>query len=216
MSHIAAVAEPLPDRLRDAVLAGEFPPGSTVTESSVALQFQVARPTARLAIERLVAEGMLRRQANRAARVPTMTADEIRDVYDTRILVEVEAVRRLALEGAPSAATLNAHRALSACQSGDPSVAGLDIAFHRGLVAAQRSPRLTRLHHDLMGEVGLCIAQVQSLALMSVTDIASQHADILAAVFAGQADEAAERTRDHLCGARDCLAAAAERHTPKG
>ncbi|TPW91630.1 GntR family transcriptional regulator, partial [Schumannella luteola] len=43
--------------LRSAILAGTVAPGTTVTEALVSDTYRVARPTARIAIDRLVADG---------------------------------------------------------------------------------------------------------------------------------------------------------------
>ena len=195
----------LHERLRDDVLDLAFPAGSTVTEAAVAVRYGVARPTARLAIERLVADGLLRREANRAARVPVMTPEEIRDLYDARVVVETAAVRRLAAGGSIPAEALRAHRELLAVDPGTGAFARLDAEFHRALVAGQPSPRLARLHAQLMGEVGLCIAQVQARRLLTATEIARQHQGILDAVVSGDADAAAARTVTHIEGALDRL-----------
>ena len=114
MSQPAASADALHERLRDDVLDLVFAPGASVTEAAVSVRYGVARPTAKLAIERLVADGLLRRTANRAARVPVMTPADVQDLYDTRALVEVAAVERLAVEGSIPADALRAHRALLA------------------------------------------------------------------------------------------------------
>jgi DNA-binding GntR family transcriptional regulator len=63
------------------------------------------------------------------------------------------------------------------------------------------------MHDLIMGEVELCIGQVQSQQLMSPTEIAAQHQAILDAVAAGDADTAGTITRDHIAGARDRLLA---------
>ncbi len=205
MSQPAASADALHERLRDDVLDLVFAPGASVTEAAVSVRYGVARPTAKLAIERLVADGLLRRTANRAARVPVMTPADVQDLYDTRALVEVAAVERLAVEGSIPADALRAHRALLAVDDETGAFARLDADFHRALVAGQTSPRLARLHEQLMGEVELCIAQVQARRLLTAAEIAQQHQRILDAVVAGDAAAAAAETRAHIHGARDRL-----------
>lgn len=205
MHQPAASPEQLHDRLRDDVLDLVFSPGASVTEAAVSVRYGVARPTAKLAIERLVADGLLTRTANRAARVPVITPDDVRDLYDARAIVEVAAVQRLAVEGSIPADALRAHRALLAVDQEAGVFARLDADFHRALVAGQPSPRLRRLHEQLMGEVELCIAQVQARRLLTAAEIAGQHQRILDAVVAGDADAAAAETRAHIDGARDRL-----------
>lgn len=192
----------LPDsiaaRLRASILSQTDAPGSTITEAAVAVRFGVARPTARLAIDKLVADGLLRREAHRAARVPELTREDIVDLYDNRALLESAAIA--ALRSIPAEA-LEAHHALTSTDE----FAEADIAFHRALVAGQPSPRLARLHALLMGEIELCIGQVQAASLLSAAEVAVQHQAILDAITAGDADAAASLTRDHIHAARDAL-----------
>ena len=79
---------PAPDTvvaaLRRAILSATLTPGSSVTEAHVAGSYDVARPTARTAIDRLVAEGLLVREPHRAARVQHLDRDDLRDLFTTR------------------------------------------------------------------------------------------------------------------------------------
>lgn len=193
--------EQIADELRASILNQTDAPGSSLTESAVALRFGVARPTARLAIDKLVADGLLRREAHRAARVPELSRADIIDLFDNRAVIESAAMAALAKSGTIPAAALAAHRALAHTEN----FAHHDIAFHRSLVAGQPSPRLTRMHELLMGEIELCIGQVQAAHLLSSTEIARQHQGILDAITAGDPDAAAALTRDHITGARDRL-----------
>lgn len=207
-SAAAVLPAEVAERLRASVLSGEIAPGSAVTESAVALRFGIARPTARIAIERLVADGILRREAHRAARVPVLDRDDIIDLYGNRAVIESAAMAALATHGTLPADALDAHRAFALT----PEFATADIAFHRALVAGQPSPRLTRMHALLMGEIELCIGQVQAAQLIPATTIAAQHQAILDAITAGDADAAAALTRDHILGAREVLLAHLDRN----
>jgi len=192
------------DSLRSSIIRQELEPGDLVTEALVAARYGVSRPTAKASIERLVAEGLLRREAHRAARIPLLSAEDIADLYDNRALVEGHAVRALAASGSVPVDAITAQRALVA--SAD-DFADHDIAFHRALVAGQPSLRLARMHELLMGEIELCIGQVQAGHLLDAAAVARQHQDILNAVTAGDADLAVARTRDHIQTSRDSLLA---------
>lgn len=202
--------------LRDRILDQVEAPGSVVTEAAVAARFGVARPTARIAIDRLVADGLLHREPHHAARVPVLGVDDIVDLFAVRRLLEVEAARALAVSGALPAAALAAHRA-----SLDDALAGrefarLDIAFHRALVDAQPSPRLARLHAGLAGEIELCIAQVQGRRLIAAADLAAHHQHILDAIVAGDAAAAAAHAGRHIDASRDALLAPLARPASAG
>lgn len=195
------------ETLRARIIDQSEPPGSTLTESAVALRFGVARPTAKLALERLVAEGLLRREAHRAARVPELDRDDIADLFATRRLIESAAVASLAAGGTIPADALAAHRELRAVAPRGGAFAGADAAFHRALVAGSPSPRLARMHGSLMGEIELCIGQVQAHHLLDVSEVAAQHQRILDAVLAGDGSAAAELAAAHIDAAGAALLA---------
>ena len=115
--------------------------------------------------------------------------------------------RSLALGGSVPADAASAHRdLLEHVRAGDTaSLARADIAFHRALVVGQPSARLARMHSLMMGEIELCIGQVQAHRLIDPQDVAAQHSGILDAVAAGDADAAGSLTRAHIEGARDRL-----------
>ena len=195
----SVLPEAIYDELRSLIVDQSYLPGESITESAVALRFGVARPTAKMAIERLVTEGLLRRELHQSARVPQLDSDDIVDLFDNRAVIESAAVA--ALEAVPVDA-MTAHRALLAS---DEHFAKNDIAFHRALVAGQPSPRLARMHALLMGEIELCIGQVQAAHLLTATEVGAQHQSILDAITAGDADAASRLTREHIAGSRDRL-----------
>lgn len=203
-SEIARVPASVAESLRADVLAVRIRPGQGVTEAAVAARFGVSRPTARIAIDQLVHAGLLRREPHRGAHVPTLSRNDIVDLYDNRALVEGAALAALALQGAVPPDAVRHNRALEGAPDDSPFAAD-DIAFHRALVLAQPSPRLARMHASLMGEIELCIGQVQANALWRPVDIAHQHARILAAVVDGDPQQASLLVREHILTSRDRL-----------
>lgn len=202
--EVARVPAAVAEALRSDVLGVRILPGDPVTEAAVATRFGVSRPTARVAIDQLVAAGLLRREPNRGARVPVLSRDDIVDLYDNRALVEGAALAALARRGSVPEGAILHNRALAEAPDDAPFAAD-DIAFHRALVEAQASPRLARMHQGLMGEIELCIGQVQANALWRPADIADQHARVLEAVVAGDPQLAARLVREHIVSSRDRL-----------
>lgn len=192
--------------LRDRILGGELAPASAVTEALVATAFDVARPTARIAIDRLVVEGLLVREPHHAARVRKLERDDIADLFASRAAIEAAAVELLAASGGVPEVARHAHDELCALEA-DASYAPADIAFHRALVQGSPSTRLPKLHELLMGEIELAIAQVEAHRLRSVVEVAAEHGRILDAVTAGDAALAGHLTRAHILASRDRLLA---------
>jgi DNA-binding GntR family transcriptional regulator len=155
---------------------------------------------AKAAVERLVHDGLLRRVANKTARVPVLGLDEVRDLYFSRGLIERSAMQALAGRGtvAESAREALDRFDAAAAKSDLPQVVESDIAFHRALVDSLGSPRLSRLYVSLMGEFHLCMAQVQLHELLDPKTIAAEHAAIVAAVEAGDPARAVAEIDAHL------------------
>jgi len=199
LQSTSALPEAVYDELRSLIVEQSYLPGESITESAVALRFGVARPTAKMAIERLVTDGLLRRELHQSARVPQLDSSDIVDLFDNRAVIESAAVAGLA---AVPADAMTAHRALLAS---DEHFAANDIAFHRALVAGQPSPRLARMHALLMGEIELCIGQVQAAHLLTVSEVGAQHQGILDAITAGDAQTASRLMTEHIATSRDRL-----------
>ncbi|BDZ52161.1 hypothetical protein GCM10025867_44020 [Frondihabitans sucicola] len=138
-NEVARVPAAVAEALRSDVLAVHIHPGDAVTEAAVAARFGISRPTARIAIDQLVRAGLLRREANRGARVPTLSRPDIVDLYDNRALVEGAALSALATRGSVPPDAILHNRALATAPDDAPFAAD-DIAFHRALVTAQSSP----------------------------------------------------------------------------
>jgi len=209
-----SVVDALRAEIQSQIVGGSIPPGTTLPEVSVAQMFDVARPTAKAAIEQLVHIGMLRRLRNKTARVPLFDAADVADLYLSRGVIESAVARVLAERGeVPSEAARALDRFRAAIDNG-AKVAELvqnDIDFHRALVDATRSPRLRRLHESVIGEAHLCMSQVQLHHLLHPQVIADEHARVLAMIEAGDADQATSEMTTHISRAGDRLVAYLQR-----
>lgn len=204
-----SLTESLSDALRQQIIRGEVAPGLRLTEAWVANRFDVARPTAKAGLDRLVAEGLLRRGPRRSSIVPQLSTEDIRDIYFSREPVETLAVRTLAeTRTVPAEAqqALNMMR-VAAEQALHSDHTEADVAFHRALVAAAGSPRLQRMHGTVMGEAQLCIAQVRRTASTDLVELTARHAAIVEAIREGDGTIAEAAMRADLHGCRDMLLA---------
>ena len=92
--------EPLCDlahsQLRDALLAGRFQPGASLTLRSLAESFGVSITPVRDAVTRLVAQGVLQLGPRNSAIVPHLTAGELKHNTVVRCALEGRAAREAA------------------------------------------------------------------------------------------------------------------------
>lgn len=155
-SVVAAVAA----AVRRQLLDGQLPQGSVMRDTVLAEQYGVARPTVRAAIQSLVADGLLMRDRGRSARVPTFDPGEVADLYLARRTVEQAALDLVERHGHPLDALAIAAERLTRlpASAGWQEAADLDVEFHRVLVAAAGSARLSRMFEGLANESRLLIA----------------------------------------------------------
>jgi len=87
-------AETIAAALTRDITAGLLPPGTDLLQTDLAARFQVSRIPIRDALQRLAVEGLVTVTPNRGARVIRLTAKEIREVYDLRVLLEGDLLAR--------------------------------------------------------------------------------------------------------------------------
>jgi len=204
---VVSIIDAVTDDLRGRVLSGELEPGTPLVEVEIAEEYEVARPTAKAAIENLVRERLLERGAHKTARVVRLTPDDARDIYRTRQIVESEVLRTLARERRVPEAARAANREIAALVDASPrEIVEPDMRFHRSLVDALGSERTSRLYGALASEVVFCMSQVQGAALLPTQIIAAEHDRLLELIEAGDADVAADLLAAHIGRARERLA----------
>ena len=91
---VQSIEEVVTNALRDAILSGELRPGERLLQEQLADQLRVSRIPLRDALRRLEAEGLVRIGPRRGAEVASLSSDDVREVYDIRISLEPELMRR--------------------------------------------------------------------------------------------------------------------------
>jgi DNA-binding GntR family transcriptional regulator len=205
--EVPSLVDALADALSEEVLSGRLAAGATVTAPEIAARWDVARPTARAAIDRVVASGILRRSANKSAKVPLLSRNDVADLYQSRILFERGIVGALAeTRSLPATAVAALDDLRDTITSGSVlDTAASDIRFHRALVEGTGSPRLMRMFATIAEEVHLCMAQEQQGGELSREVNYREHLAISDAIAGGDKDLAERLTVDHLRSAMERL-----------
>lgn len=175
-------------RLRQAIMDGTLPPGAPLGEAELAEQLGVSRGPLREAAQRLVQERLLATTRRRGLAVATMDAAEVADVYLARAAVERAACRAILRTDRVRAvkSLVRAHqRMVRATARKDPRAIGdSDIEFHRALVDAAGSPRLSRLEATLLIETRLCTFSLDDTVRVRA-DMPDSHALLIEAIRDG-------------------------------
>lgn len=208
MSRVRGVSivEAIVDDLRAQIMAGQVSPGQALTEVEVAQRYDVARPTAKAAIEALVHTGLLARTQHKTARVVELGPEDVRDIYRSRATIESQVLRSLAASRTVPEEARAANAEISALPQGSAmEVVGPDMRFHTSLVDALDSPRISRMYRSLAAEVTLCMSRVQGKNLLPTDLIVGEHQRLLELVEAGDGEGAAALLAEHLGRARERL-----------
>lgn len=197
--QVTGVVDAVASELRAAVFEGELTQGQLVTEAWAAERYGVARASAKAAIEKLVAEGLLQRTVHRSARVRVLQASAVRDIYRTRRRIEGEVIRELAADRSVPDAAAAANAQIATFSGGSSiDVVDPDMRFHASLVDGIGSERTSRAYDALVAEVRLCMAQVQGRSLIPVDLIFAEHSRILELIAAGNGEAAVAVLAEHL------------------
>lgn len=206
---VTSVIDAVVDDLKAQVLAHDLRPGMPLTEAEVAARYDVARATAKAAIERLVADKVLVRKNHKTARVVKLGPADVRDIYRTRAYLESEVLRRLAERREVPLEARVANAEIEALwRQGSWDSVDADMRFHTSLIDALGSARTSSVYGSLAFEVKLCMAQLQGSQRLSPEIIVADHARILDLIDAGDASGVAAMLDEHLARARELLAGA--------
>jgi DNA-binding GntR family transcriptional regulator len=201
---VVSIVDAVAASLRGQVLEGALSGNSTLTEADVAAMYDVARPTAKSAIQQLVSEGLLLRSAHKTARVPFLGPDDVRDLIFSRTCIESEVVREMARRRAVPASAQESNRIVySFVGHPDSDAIAPVLDFHLGLVRSVGSERMQRIFTGLMSEMRLCMVQMQYRDQLDIDLIAGEHDAILASIAMGDPDAAAQAMSYHLARALD-------------
>ena len=185
--------------LRDRILHGEVAPGERLNEVEIAGELGVSRGPIREALQRLASDGLVELQAHRGAFVRRLGPAEVRDLFEVRMALETTAAR-LAAQRATDAQLADLDALVHA---GAEPIGHADVRFqgardlHARLAEATGNPALAA-HLTLVNEE-LRLLRTRSGEVPARAEHAvAEHAAIVAAVRAGDADGAAAAMEAHL------------------
>lgn len=147
------------DQLRDEILDGRLPAGSRLVETELAERFGVSRGPIRDALAELARSGLAIDLPRRGTFVPSLTEDDLGEVYVIRRAIE-EAAVRLAIEHGTDAGIAAMYAALDETErayAADDLAAAweADMAFHRSYCRMSGNGRLLTLFDELASQTVL-------------------------------------------------------------
>ncbi|MBB3982014.1 DNA-binding GntR family transcriptional regulator [Sphingobium fontiphilum] len=194
-------------QLRDDLLTCRLVPGAKINIKDITATQGFSLGAVREALSRLTSEGFVTQDDARGFRVTPISISDLTDLVRVRSDIEGQCLRRAIERGGLDweAAIVSAAHRLSKTPTRDPreaarlneDYADAHAAFHQALVAACDSPWLLRMRDWLY-------AQSERYRYLTVPlahgdrDLTDEHAQIVDAVLARDADRAVALLTDHL------------------
>ncbi len=204
------------DRIVDAILAGRLAPGQRLGEQALADLFGCSRTLVREAMARLSARGMVEVNARRGWFVVQPSLDEAREAFGARQALETGLLHGLG-GPLPKAAIrkLKAHvaREQAAIAADDaPERSWLLGDFHVCLAECAGNSLLADIVKDLTARTTLIATLYQSTHAAGAS--CAEHAQIVAALEAGDLPHAIHLLRQHIGSVADHLGQTATADDP--
>jgi DNA-binding GntR family transcriptional regulator len=193
-------------RIGRAIVDGEFQPGQKLREVDLAESFGVSRASIREALRTLESEGLVTILPQRGAQVTTLTAGEVRDIFEIRANLMGLACQRLAASATPAIAgqfeTLL--KALRTARDDGEAYASASLAISEFCVRNAGSRRLA----DLVLSFGRQTARYTRLSLSTAERRRQSYAmwrDLVDALVNGKPAMAERHARALVLGTRDSV-----------
>ena len=202
------------------LVAGRYMPGEKLPIVRLAKSYGVSPGAVREALSRLISEGLVEFSEQRGFRAAPVSRAALMDITRTRILIDVHALREAIRLGDVEweAEVLSVNHRLANCRprdAADPTAVReewqrLHRIFHRTLIAACGSEWLMRFH-DLLFDQTIRYRSIASTYETEREDLHrdpnAEHAEIVRATVARDADTAAALLERHYHGTADRLLA---------
>ncbi|MEN7527291.1 GntR family transcriptional regulator [Cupriavidus sp. DL-D2] len=192
--------------LEEDIVFGRLHPRERLVEDDLMVRFNVKRHVVRDALAAMDRMGLIERRKNVGALVRSFSAQEVKELYEVRTMLETEAARRIDMERVPSRiehliAIQKQHDA--AVAAGDArTVFRVNLAFHRELFSLCSNQTLQKA----IAEFARQTHPIRFASLVSAEyreRAQKEHWQMIAALQKGDIDALVSLCASHLLPSRD-------------
>lgn len=198
-----SLAERIYARLKDDIFEFRLMPGDRFSEGEVAERMSASRTPVRQALHRLQREGFLDVHFRSGWQVRPLDFAQFDELYELRILLELDAVRRLCQrpndEQPPALQALARTwmvRKENQLQDGS-AVSRLDEAFHCQLLEAAGNREMVRVHREVSEKIRI-LRRLDFTQARRIELTYAEHGQILEAILTHRSEEAQQLLKSHI------------------
>jgi DNA-binding GntR family transcriptional regulator len=191
--------------LRLDILQGRIPPGIRLDIDEIAIRHGVSRTPVRDALKQLEGEGLIQVLPYRGVEVTRLTDEDLRELFAIRIALERLALSQAALKVTDDeiGQLRRILRRMDRIRTRDEAWMRLNAAFHDGVHAASRWPRLIELIRVQRTNVERYVRA--GAADLGVKQQQAEHWELIGAMAARQPELAASLIAQHLSRTAETL-----------
>lgn len=205
ISTTASASSIVFDALRKAIIQGQLEEGEPLRQDEIARLFNTSRIPVREAISRLEEQGLVKTQRYKGAVVAGLSPQETEEIFDLRALVEPEIIKNAVPLMSKELLASAREKCAAFSASDEPMEWGdLNRDFHETLYSASDLKFFREIAHNAIDRVE---RQIRAQLIMSngMERAGREHFGIMDACEAGDAELAADLTREHIQGAKRSL-----------
>lgn len=194
-----SIEDEIISRLRDAIVSGQFPPGTHLNESEIAKQMEVSRIPIREAIKKLEQEGLVVRQPNKGVYVISFTEQDVRETFSLRARLESMAfewaIPNITNDDLAQLRALVKEQEMAIAERRYDELARLDMRFHELICLKAGHSRLLKIWYELHAQ-GQMLLNLRFRLLPDYTPktVTEDHLKILDAIERGDVFSAVQLT----------------------
>lgn len=203
MSKTSSLSHQVVDDLRRDIIAGAFAPGSWLKTDELARRYSVSANPVREALWRLQGEGFVIANPNQGARIRVVDDDFVRNIFEIREALEPLFLRRFCYRATPTdlerlrEAAANFAEIASQKSPDFGPLNSANKAFHGIILEGEVNQQAIEVMQRYDGLVNATRSRLPN-SPASLRSRVVQHADIVKAIEAGDADAAVAAGAAHV------------------
>jgi len=206
-----ALSDKVYEALKKKILERELKPGDKVQVDEVAHQLGVSRTPVKDALNRLALEGLIDKVARRGTFVSTMSAQDVDELFDLRLLMESYAAEKILEKDKANSFLADIRQCMAnidrIAQDDDPdydAYLAWNRDLHLSLIKLADNNRLLQMYESL--NIPIQVARVHYLhSVESVTQTQQEHQAIYQAFESRDVEQVKQAIATHINSVRDAV-----------
>ena len=200
-SEFSSLAEHAYVQIKQKIFNFEMMPGDLISEGNLAKLVSVSRTPLRQALQQLQHGGFIRAIPKIGWQVATLDFDKFDELYDFRILIELNAVKCLCISEQDNL-ILNELQKIwlvpkSRRNMNTLEVGMLDEQFHTSLVKASGNEEMLKTHSEITERIKI-VRRLDFTKNNRIHDTYDEHAQIIKAIMKRKTSEVQKLLKNHI------------------